>query len=543
VNRPVSTCNDVTIPAAASDPAMLRRIAYGLMILAALGSMTGRIFAVKSRSGRTPMLSANDRSRWAAIRALVDQGTYAIDRVSFRPDGKRDPEWQSIDMVKHRGRDGREHYYSSKPTLLTTLIAGPYWVVKKMTGMTLATHPFHVIRALLLLVNVVPLAIYFLMMAWMAERLGTTSFGRLLAVATATFGTYITTFAVTLNNHLPAAIGVAATIAVAMQIGWYGKQRLRWFVLAGLMAASTAANELPALSFFCLVALLMFWVSPRQTLLGFLPAAGIVALAAVGTNYIAHGTWSTPYAHRRDGPRVATISGIDGNVLAAGTIPTALKSQLAEAGVEVSLSSRLSPRSGQPGWMLWDPQQHQRWAVHAEGRSIHVHQWDNWYDYEGSYWTSGKKQGVDLGERSKLVYAFHAFVGHHGIFSLTPIWILSAIGAVLWLRRGTTTCQLLALTMILLTLVCLGFYILLRPLEDRNYGGVSCCLRWALWLVPLWILCLVPAGDATAHRPWLRRVAVVLFFVGVLSATYNALNPWSHPWLFDYWTYLGWIRY
>jgi hypothetical protein len=72
---------------------------------------------------------------------------------------------------------------------------------------------------------------------------------------------------------------------------------------------------------------------------------------------------------------------------------------------------------------------------------------------------------------------------------------------------------------------------------------VSCCFRWTLWLIPLWLLCLIPAADGMANNVWLRRIAVLLLAVSVLSANYNCLNPWSHPWLFDYWTYIGWIQY
>jgi hypothetical protein len=70
---------------------------------------------VESKSGRTPFLSANDRSRWSTVRALVDHGTYALDEVIFlepppEDDGRlkpprlrRDGDWYSIDLVKHRG--------------------------------------------------------------------------------------------------------------------------------------------------------------------------------------------------------------------------------------------------------------------------------------------------------------------------------------------------------------------------------------------------------------------------------------------------------
>ncbi len=48
-----------------------------------------------------PFLSANDRSRWDTVRALVEHGTYAIDDVI------REPGWDTIDMVKHPGATAR----------------------------------------------------------------------------------------------------------------------------------------------------------------------------------------------------------------------------------------------------------------------------------------------------------------------------------------------------------------------------------------------------------------------------------------------------
>jgi hypothetical protein len=91
---------------------------------------------------------------------------------------------------------------------------------------------------------------------------------------------------------------------------------------------------------------------------------------------------------------------------------------------------------------------------------------------------------------------------------------------------------------IVLTVVCLGFYIG-RPQIDRNYGGVSCGFRWMFWFTPLWSLCLVPAADRLLRSRTGRIVAVILLAISVFSATYAAANPWSQPWLFDLGSYAG----
>lgn len=187
------------------DNAAIRQAVYGLLIIATCAGAAGRIMTVESKNGKTPFLSANDRSRWSTIRALVDHGSFELDEVILRPDGRRDRNWYSIDLVRHRGWDGREHFYSSKPTLLTVALAGEYWLLRQTLGITLAENPFYVGRLMLLMTNVIPLAIYLFILARLVERYGTTDWGRMFVFTTAAFGTFVTTFAVTLNNHTLAA--------------------------------------------------------------------------------------------------------------------------------------------------------------------------------------------------------------------------------------------------------------------------------------------------------------------------------------------------
>src|SRR5215208_996776 len=141
------------------DDASLRWWIYSLLIVISAGIQVARVMRVDSSDPKspTPFLSANDRSRWATIRALGDDGTYVLDDIIFSPRGGRILGWHSIDLVRHRGPDGYEHYYSSKPTLLTTLLAGEYWLLKTLTGATLAEQPHYVSRLMLLLTNVLPL--------------------------------------------------------------------------------------------------------------------------------------------------------------------------------------------------------------------------------------------------------------------------------------------------------------------------------------------------------------------------------------------------
>ncbi len=144
--------------------------------------------------------------------------------------------------------------------------------------------------------------------------------------------------------------------------------------------------------------------------------------------------------------------------------------------------------------------------------------------------------GVDRGEPSQLKYAFHTTFGHHGVFSLSPIWLLSIWGTVLMWREGRY--RQLAALVAMLSLVCLAFY-LARPLGDRNYGGMTSGFRWMFWFAPLWLVALLPAVDRLSNSRLGRGLALVLLALSVISASYPTWNPWTHPWLWNFVSYAG----
>jgi hypothetical protein len=163
------------------------------------------------------------------------------------------------------------------------------------------------------------------------------------------------------------------------------------------------------------------------------------------------------------------------------------------------------------------------------------------YLYEGSFW----KTPLDLDAFNEhpepyANYFFHMTFGHHGIFSLTPIFLFSAVGAVRlvaaggWFpfpRRGTTAMTVAAWLTIVLTAILLAFYTW-NP-KARNYGGSTQGLRWLFWLIPFWLI-LLPKGVEWIHgRVWFRNLALVALAISVMSVGYAIRNPWTHPWILD----------
>ena len=514
-----------------SQSAPLRQAAVLLLVLLATLWATFRIGIVSSGAGDTAALSANDRSRWATVAALVHHGTYAIDDIIIETDPvtgarREDKRWQTIDRVKHKGNDGWEHNYSSKPPLLPTLVAGEYWLMHAITGWDITEEPILVIRSLLILTNIpLYLLVVFIGVGW-AHRYCATGWAVVFATAIITWGTFLMTFSSTLNNHLVAAASAAVALEAYLRIKSGPRHPVLWSLLGGAAAAFTAANELPALSFLCGLALLYGIQSRKWLFAGYLPGALVVACAFFGTNWLAHGSLVPAYGHRSDGPEIARIP-YDRAVMAEGLFPEAWKAKIP---IDLSEDTQLLPHDIDGRWMIWDRIGQDRLAVIRHNGALSIRTWENWYDYPGSYWVSGRKSRIDRGEPSRFRYAFHITLGHHGIFSLSPIWFLSLIGGVWWYRSGRYRLELASI--LALTVVCILFYIF-RPQGDRNYGGSCCGLRWMFWLIPMWFFSLLPALDRLASMRGYRQMANLAFLVSIISAVYAYANPWQHPWLYQ----------
>ncbi len=451
----------------------------------------------EKRPEPTPLYSSNDKSRWATVRALVDDHTYAIgkriyldgrDPKAYRDEGiVSEGQYRSLDIVLRplgdsTGPQERE-FYSSKPPLMATLLAGPYWVLKQAFGWDIVRDRWLVIPAILLLVNVVPFVIYLVLMARLIEQIGRTDFGRILAFVTAAVGTFLLTFSGTLNNHLPAAFCVlfasyplvrACIDHVDMSPGGY--------LGCGFFAALATTFDLPAAAFLAGVGLPLLLVRTRNTLMFFVPGVLVPLVALLACNYAALGQLLPAYSE-----------------------------------------------FGGP-----------------------------WYNFEGSHWAkrgtpAGK--GIDFNDEPTSVYAFHLLFGHHGWFSLTPVWVLALAGLLglgirsaadlrKWLGpvKGTGwTLELFSAMTLVVSVTVFCFY--LTRTQSYNYGGFTSGPRWLFWLIPLWLIGVVPAADRLASTKFGRVLCAVLLGFSVLAVFYPTPNPWRPPWILQAMEFTGYLRY
>ena len=403
-----------------------------------------------------PLQSANDRSRWSTVWSLVERGTYQIDEIDAAPG------WGTIDKVRHEG-----HFYSSKPPLQSTLVAGVYWCVKRITGWNLTDRTADVSRLILLLVNWLPRVLSLIVTAMLVERYARRDFGKLFVLAVASWGTLLGPFTSSLNNHAPAAICVVLAMYPLLRVLSDGDHRKRFFVLSGFFSAATFTLELPAAVTVVVFGALLLKANPKRTLTLFVPAALIPIVAFVALNGVVTGTLSPFYS--------------------------------------------------------------------SYGSDKYL------YEHEGipSYWKN--PQGLDRNLDSPLMYFVHCTIGHHGMLSLTPVWLLTLIGWLGW--RLWQECHLRTMLLVGagLTAAVFGFY--LTRTQNYNYGGNSVALRWMLWLVPMWLIAMIPVCDAWGSRRGFQIFASSLLTMSVVSASLPGSNPWQSTWLLTLMEKWKWVDY
>lgn len=447
-----------------------------------------------TRPEPSPFYSSNDKSRWATVRALVDHGTYVVGRREhFRATEPPfndagiifEPEYQSLDKVMNPDTG---EFYSSKPPLFATALAGEYWLLKQAFGWDMVRDRWPVTCTILVTVNVLPFAAYLWVLANLIDRLGRTDFGRLFAFTLAACGTFLTPFGMTLNNHSPATYCVAFALYPLLRKGTDGgSESPADLAVSGFFAGLTACLDLPAAALTAALLLPLVYTRPVRTLVWFVPAMLVPVAAFFACNYAALG--------------------------------------------------RLTPAYSEFG--------------------------GPWYEYAGSHWHKLKAAqagqfvpGIDFAQEPKGVYAFHLLLGHHGWFSLSPAFLLSAVGLAAWAWQSRTrvlqillrrvpsnqavfTPELLGPLTLVVSAVVVGFFVL----KTNNYGGNTSGPRWLFWLIPLWVLGALPAADWVGKWRAGRVLAAVLLGMSVLSVFYPAWNPWRSPWVQQLGERAGWMSY
>ncbi|MEM9828666.1 MAG: hypothetical protein AAF958_18915 [Planctomycetota bacterium] len=569
---------------------MNRRSITWLFLTLSLAFVGGQLASLRGRDGMTSFFSANDRSRWATVVSLVENGSYEIDSLTRQthPTMRNRRPFDTIDKVMHRGSDGQFHAYSSKPPLLATLVACVYAPIHYATPLSIRQFPSYTPKIVLALVNGPLLASMILCVMSAASTRMRSRWSWAMAATGISLCTLVSAMAVSLNNHLFAAAATSWVLALFMRLNDSSPnhpdpKRSKFSAtgpLASLLAGGSAAlavvAELPALSMLCVWLVLFAW-RDRRTVPGFLAGALSVAGLATACNGAAHGSWRVPYAHRGVGETLHRLAEFDPSA-ATEFRPRTLEELINAPEVPAgAFRAELEQRLGPGPFRYSKSDEANRWRLQHAGKDYAIvrimadgdtpvadetveektvadamwvlARWDDWYEYPGSYWQEGRRVGVDLGEPDRARYAFHMLLGRYGVFSLTPMWCLVPLGLwvamrplwrhspVAWFTDDTLRSALapaaLALGIAVVTLTCIAFYIA-RPVIDRNYGGVSVGFRWLFWLAPLWWWAACGTLDTWGGRSktrWGKVWVVALLAASFFSVVVSIDNPWQPPWI------------
>jgi hypothetical protein len=133
--------------------------------------------------------------------------------------------------------------------------------------------------------------------------------------------------------------------------------------------------------------------------------------------------------------------------------------------------------------------------------------------------------GIDGLREPPYVYAFNVLLGHHGLFSMTPLYAFSLWELVrsLWLRVRLRESLLVSVTLAVL----LGFYIY----RTHNYGGWAVGMRWLVPAMPLLLLYFAFWVDRVSLLLW-RWVFVLAAF---LVSAFNVQDALSSPLQYSVW--------
>ncbi len=152
----------------------------------------------------------------AAVAASAGQQARMKEKIGDRGIVFEDG-WTSVDKVLN---PTTFKYYSSKPPLLPTMVAGEYWLLKKCFGWTLKDNPREVVCTILTTINALPLLLYLGLLARLVERYGTSDWGKLFVMTAGCFGTLVMPFVVTFNNHTIAVYCAMLTLWATATAFW-----------------------------------------------------------------------------------------------------------------------------------------------------------------------------------------------------------------------------------------------------------------------------------------------------------------------------------
>ncbi len=180
--------------------------------------------------------SWNAGSRLASVEALVDQGTWQIDRSIFAgPDGTKDKLWIE------------DHFYSDKSPVPSLWLAAVYWCLQQISGMAAAKTPGQFAYWMSLSSTGLAYLVAVLGMYFLCRRIGLSPMWSSLFGISLALGSVALPYAQQVNNH-QMVLGITVALLLALPWKHADARRFSWrrWVLIGTLTGIAYTIDLGA---------------------------------------------------------------------------------------------------------------------------------------------------------------------------------------------------------------------------------------------------------------------------------------------------------
>lgn len=145
-------------------------------------------------------------------------------------------------------------------------------------------------------------------------------------------------------------------------------------------------------------------------------------------------------------------------------------------------------------------------------------------DFAGNYFRA-VKTGIDALREPKHIYGFNVLLGHHGVFSMTPVFCFSLYELIRNLRKR----EHFKGSLVVAAVLAMVFYFYI--FKTRNYGGWCVGMRWIVPFMPLLVLYF----GLWLDRVKLTRLTVVATALAFAVGCFHVQDGLSEPFQFSVW--------
>jgi hypothetical protein len=166
----------------------------------------------------------------------------------------------------------------------------------------------------------------------------------------------------------------------------------------------------------------------------------------------------------------------------------------------------------------------------STGSIIPVYMRSELYQFEGSYWVN--PQGIDAMREPKGRYFFNLLLGHHGLFLVWPVFLVSLISTLQALVKRSFPLRQEVLGVGLFVAYSIVFY----GLTKHNYAGEAYPVRWFIYFMPAFLF--VGALGLRDTRTWWKwALFAILVGISFYSARECAKWPWTGRKIWTRWIF------